>query len=626
VAPIAGAALTWTPGPCTLRQPTRRSGSFDPSIECTTFALEWPDPSGQLQKIDYGTFLSYQVCEDKAIAAGSLLEQRCPLFANLIKGADFRALAADAFRETTGSDLAIVPRILIDPDAQAWLSSIINNTHTRVMTRFMLERAIFRSFRMVRATVSGEDLVGKIDDALGSAAYADSCVFGVADSCVDSIDADRPETIKINGRSIDPRSFYAIAMPEGLADELGLPHSRNRGHSTDAVSAIHQRLAGLDGKGWYLDGAQPTLGARLERRAKNGVQVQLLVSSFELGYSDLSLDPNQRASDERKQQLEGLDVEFAGVQPSTKWTRKADIDLALPDTRWLALRGVFNADLSRRFDYGEHEDQLAYENNSFTAGVRLDLKLPILNREVRPYVGRFVDGEIQGPPEYKQAKYTETRTDGFSRVTDATRSTAFLREPRRFTYDAFGVDVIDVWKFFPATNHPWDITKATLQFARGHINKVTNAQINGVPQSEATFADGGAQGVLDAFFDQHRTDFDPTVTFQSIEQSADHRRWQAELNFEPQLILGSKTWTFGTELRLRRFTHLVDENSLRYYWSAKFSFSMPLATRFELVPAIEFHQANINQTDSQPFRHTKIEANIKIPFVLRAGRGWILFR
>jgi hypothetical protein len=44
------------------------------------------------------------------------------------------------------------------------------------------------------------------------------------------------------------------------------------------------------------------------------------------------------------------------------------------------------------------------------------------------------------------------------------------------------------------------------------------------------------------------------------------------------------------------------------------------------VPAVEFHQANINRDDSRPFRHTRIEANIRIPFVLRAGRGWTLFR
>jgi hypothetical protein len=299
-------------------------------------------------------------------------------------------------------------------------------------------------------------------------------------------------------------------------------------------------MAGEGRNGWYLAGSESTLGERLARHAKNDVQVQLLVSSLEVGYSDLSVDPDRRASDERKQQLEGLDVEFAGVQPSTKWTRKADIDLAIPDTRWMALRGIFNADLSRRFDYGEHEDQLAYESNTFTAGVRFDLKLPVLNREVRPYVGRFVDGEIQGPPDYKLARYTETRADGFSRVTNATRTTTFLREPRRFTHTAVGIDVLDVWRLFPATDHPWDITRATLQFARGHINNVTNA-----------------------FFDRHRYDFDPTVTFQSIEAPEDHRRWQAEIGFEPRLMFASRTWTFGTELRFRRFTHLLSEDRAR---------------------------------------------------------------
>src|SRR5205085_2813026 len=104
---------------------------------------------------------------------------------------------------------------------------------------------------------------------------------------------------------------YNIAMPEGLAEELGLPHSRTHNHSTDAVSAIHERMIGLDRDGWYVPGTESTLGERLERHAKNDVQVHLLVSSFEVGYSDLSVDPNQHASDDRKQQLEGLDVEFA---------------------------------------------------------------------------------------------------------------------------------------------------------------------------------------------------------------------------------------------------------------------------------------------------------------------------
>jgi hypothetical protein len=203
---VPGAALEWTAAPCPAGTAV--------GIDCTAFSMLW-----QGTRIPYGSFASYQVC------ATAPVTDRCSRFAELEDENPFAMLAGDAFRRATGSELAIVPGGLVDPDAQVWLRDVFDVTHTRLLTRFILERLIYRSFRIVRATVSGDQLVTQVNKALSSAAHSGSCIVGLSATCSTTIDTKKTDQVTINGRLVDPRLFYTIAMPDGLAEELALSHS-----------------------------------------------------------------------------------------------------------------------------------------------------------------------------------------------------------------------------------------------------------------------------------------------------------------------------------------------------------------------------------------------------------------
>ena len=624
---VPGAALQWAAANCTQGMP---AGS-----DCTRFWMTWPEATGKLVDHDYGVFRSYLACDEgKTPPAGSLLFDQCAKLASLANPAEFLAFAGDAFRRATGSEIALVPGALIDPDGFAWLKSVLAPGWTRIMTRFVLERLIYRSFRIVRTTVAGSDLVATLDKALAASSHAGSCIVGLEGGCVSKVDTKRADRLFVNDRLLDPRLYYSIAMPEGLAAELGLEHSDGR-HTADAVSVLNERLTDLH---WYVADRDPdvALSTRLVRSGEGKLQFHSIASSFEFGY--INLDLGEPAA--RKGTIDTTDISFRSITPARTLVGKATIDIAAIDLPRLAIRGIAESDFKRRTDIKttiktengvESEvdaSQLAFEANQMLFGGRADWKLRPFRREGRVYGGYFVEGEIQGPPKYLTAKIERESEDGFKMTRTASGVTQFQRQPLRFRYLAAGVDIANIATLFSQGMVPIKLTKAacTVGMGRTQPRAVHGVAIDGVEQDRQLFTDKGPQGVLDKVFGDSIDTFDPDVTFVALTQSRDQRRLQGELIFEPTVKIGKKIWKFATELNGKHYPTVADSepNSVAKYFSAKFSLALPIVERLELVPTYQKQWADVHNGGNGYYTQDRFELVVKVPFVVKAGWGWLL--
>lgn len=601
--PVPGAALEWDRGPC----------GGDPAPECTIFSVRWQGAS-----LPYGSFQAYLFCDPGADTPSD----QCARMDDLFTADHFPVFAGDALRRATGSELAFVPGTLIDPDARVWIDRVVDGQHTHLLTRFILERLIYRSFRIVRASVSGADLVNTINKALKSATHSGSCVVGLDGGCAESINTKKPDHVTINGRLVDARLYYAIAMPEGLAQELTLDHSTGHRHTTDAVSALNEALSPTGDPGWYVSGsATESVSDRLAKRGVRELQHHAVVSSFEFGYTDLGLNESTNNAGSIKK----TEIDFRSITPSRTTVWKANIDLSAVDTYRIALRGIGEIDYKRRTDA---KNQRALDNNQWLAGARFDLKIPAAKRELRAYVGYFREGEVDGPTEYLTATIARDGDDGFRMMRQAAGVTSFDRRPLLFQYAAVGMDLLNAWKTGSHRKVPVDITKVAIQFATGQrLNIPAGVEIGGVRQSTELFVTGGGQAVLDAYFAANQSTFSPDVVMTAIAERRDRERVQVDLNFEPRWTVGKKTWKLGVELRGRLYPKATEvnevDNSVKQSLRSRVSLTMPIAPRLELVSAYEYQRAEIHRGGSGPYSHTKFEVTFRVPFVLRAGWGWL---
>jgi hypothetical protein len=613
---VPGAALEWDPGPC--------PGGPPGGTGCTVYSIK---VRGQANNTPYGSFEPYQLCPTTPA-----LQDRCDMIASLGDLASFNTFAGDALRRATGSESAYVPGDLVDSDGHAWLKSVLSPSNTRVLTRFTLERLVYRSFRIVRATVSGEELVGTLDQALKSTTHEDSCLVGIGDKCVASVDTEHDDRVTVNDRAVDPRLYYSIAMPEGLAENLKLEHSEGRWHTTDAVSALHERLNDKGPGGWYVNGSGGSLATRITEQGNKRDQYNVAASSLEFGYTRLHLDtpPGQNGT------LDTLDVDFRSVKPYRTITTKVDFDVALVDLPWMAFRAITTANFNRRTDIKKTGNQITYPDNELTYGGRWDYKTLFKKREIRWYAGYFVERELEGPQEYLSAA-TVLSAEGDPFETRQTHGIPILytQDALRFQFGAAGVDFINPKKFLTDSWLPIDVTRGSIQYGWGRLHHVpTGVSIAGdIFPFKRTKADGNpetvdAETILGEFYSRNPREFRLT-SFSAQDTVRDQNRLQAELHFEAHPTMWSKEWKLGVEVRYREYWYPTAEDGiedfLKDYWRTRLKLTVQVKPRFELVPMLEYHNAGVSRDGADRFSHTKFEVTLKVPFVVRTGWGW-LFR
>jgi len=609
---IAGAALRWEIGPC---------GYTDVARPCVFYKMTWNG-----QEFSHGGYEQYADCR-----AGNITD-RCAVLRSLATDADqFQTFAGDALRQSVRTELAVVPDDLLDYDVGGWLVELLTGApppSAEFLSRLVLERGIYRSVRYVRAAIPGDKLVETLDKILKSDVLGGGCLTGVRGSaCVATVNAKQPETVWVNGRPVDSRLYYTVAVPDRIAEALDLDHRDNEVEGRDALTVLHRLLLGPD---WYVAAPSGPLSQRLLDRGRKRVRSNLIVSALEFGFTE-SLLPGLN---NREGTLKGLDVEFRSVSASNNLSTKGTMDFAVLDTSWVSLRAVGNLDFSRRTDMVKKTRDVTYSSNSWLAGGRVDLWKPVmLNHEYRPFVGRFAEGELEREPQYFTATFSQT-AGGTKATTSALSATPFHQEPLRFDYWAVGVDTMNAFKLRPFGWLPVDITRLGAMYARGTVKNVpVGIDVGGVPQDKAAFdmfLTQGAGAVLNDYFEKHVATFDPAVGFSARPGEQRQGRVQLDADVEPRFTKGKRTYKLGAELRYRRYLDVPQDVSLALLqsWRVKLKLTIPLVWRFELVPNVEFHRARIHTTNANLddlFRYRKIEATIRLPFVVRAGWGW-LFR
>jgi len=160
----------------------------------------------------------------------------------------------------------------------------------------------------------------------------------------------------INGRPLDPRVYYSIAMPESVAESVVPDHRPSEKRSRDALSVVDQSLVA---KAWIVERPESSLAERLLRKGEGRPQINLVGSSFEIGYTNLTL--TQPAG--RGDTLKKLDVDFRGTTPSNTLTGKLDLDLAMFDARRTAVRVINLLDFSRRTDSTKDPPEVSHADS-----------------------------------------------------------------------------------------------------------------------------------------------------------------------------------------------------------------------------------------------------------------------
>jgi hypothetical protein len=131
------------------------------------------------------------------------------------------AFLLDLARRQASADLAVMPVTYIDGDMAEWLSDELHERQAIPwLSQFFFKRALLHAEPLVKTSVEGSALVAllkKMLDVAKGSGY-EVCTSGIAAKCpTTAIDADH---VRLNGREIVPAHFYAIVLPQSLAQQL----------------------------------------------------------------------------------------------------------------------------------------------------------------------------------------------------------------------------------------------------------------------------------------------------------------------------------------------------------------------------------------------------------------------
>ncbi len=301
-----------------------------------------------------------------------------------LKTIRFGRLSAMPHGGRSVQDLAVVPKSVVDSDYSMWVRTrLASQKRSDWMSGYLLERLLYKSPRMVRASVSGADL----PDVLLKIVKSDdesSCVLGSGGGCNPPIQKAHPSEITVNGRRISPRLIYSIGMPAALAEKLELGHDDPE-HGNDLIEMTDQHLSS---NRWYA--AHPSDAEsfdREQRRWNNRLDGYWAMSSLDLGLAKVM--PKESGADGADVRS-NLPVPFAGTKESRALTVAIDSDLAVVDLPRWAVRFPMTLDYKRKDQGGS----VSYNTDEFSIGGQVDRKLAILG-DTRVFVGLFADGAVR---------------------------------------------------------------------------------------------------------------------------------------------------------------------------------------------------------------------------------------
>ncbi len=164
-----------------------------------------------------GPYRAYPKHDGKGMIFGSI-----PIRDLWTDSGSMTAFLLELVREKTKADIAVLDDLAVDGSISSWLASELKQrSPVEFLSRFVLERAMFRPSRVVRVTVQGSQIASSLSKIVTAAKSFDSKLFmsgiGSKGRALSRVDSD---TLKINEREINPAHFYSIALPQRYVAEV----------------------------------------------------------------------------------------------------------------------------------------------------------------------------------------------------------------------------------------------------------------------------------------------------------------------------------------------------------------------------------------------------------------------
>ena len=528
------------------------------------------------------------------------------------------AAMAMAIREAGESELAVLPKSAIDFDYLAWIGTELNPaTATNSMasdflSRYMVQRVLYQSPRMVRGYVTGADLVATLKKIADGEGDQGVCIVGLSGQCTSSVSTDHAERVTVNGRRIDPRLTYGVALPDGIAEEFKIPHSEHD-PLFDAISGVERGFEQFEATG---GGHAPRSPARVTRYGG-----YWLMSPMQLGYSQVDVD-DPGGSKVRA----ALPIDFKDAKPTRGFSIKFNSDATVVDAPRAAVRLPTSLDYQWNHDLTEGAvHPISHDTDEFSVGVRGDLKLHVL-QEMRLYGGWSIDGQTSKSQREITPTYNFTTADGLSATAKAPQSVTVVVPPSQYSGLGFGADIVPTKSLTL-----WKGTDITLTTGNTNIifgsssNVLTRVFIDGEPQETEQLAlKKGLEGLFSEYFGANHAAFagNTQVSFRRERVFQTRGQFDGAGELHTQMSKLKVTWT--PLVRFRKYSKAKTDaaSPLDLSWTVKLALGLkvPLWSNIAIEPMVQKDWAKIQADTENLFTQFKFELKLNVPIFTKWGR------
>ena len=563
-----------------------------------------------------GQFVGYTRC------TAETTDHRCEAFRGLWSKDTFNAIAADAVQRRAKTDLVILPDDVIDADVAAWLErTLVADRNAHWLSRFILDRVVYRSYRIVRASVEGSKLLDTLQKiAAQESAFGERyCLSGIGRTECGASAIDNASLVKfrVNDRIVDARAFYTIAMPDQLATTLQLRYPEEADAFIDVEEAVNDALQSGD---WYVaPGPQTKLPTDVDKlleaitaRAAEKRLGYWLVPTLDGGYSRTAVGDFKNRTAAPKV----VPSEVGGAKEASSISLAFDSDFSPYDTNDRALRFVTSINYTRKET--EQIDSItakrlirSYDKNEIVAGLRHDWKYGS-SWEWRPYGGVFIDGPFLRQVEDLTAK------------TMVPQTTTFVVEPNQFVHGRVGIDALANQPGWTKGKTTITLTKAGAAFNVGRVLALpVSLTLAGERREIDELSDKGAQALLDEYVKTHPEFVPNEKSFVVETERRGQRRADADLQFTIAHKLPERSYTGEVGLQYRRYwIENIPPLGLEATGKVTLKGTFPAWSRMQLVVKYEWQFAKVNASDDDDlFKLSKFEFTLNFPFQFRWGNG-----
>ncbi|HKW03503.1 MAG TPA: type I restriction endonuclease [Vicinamibacterales bacterium] len=430
--------------------------------------------------------------------------------------------------------------------------------------------------------------------------------------CTTTVDADHPERATLNGRRIDPRVTYGIALPDRIAESLEIKHSEHD-PLFDAITGVeHQFQAYEAAKGNHA----PAYPADVRRYGG-----YWLLSPLQFGYSKVDVrDPGD------SKVRPTLPIDFKDAKPTRGFSVKITSDAALVDAPWWAARVLSTLDYQWNKDLTPGAvHPISHDTDEFSTWFRGDWKLHVL-QEMRIYGGWSVDGQLSASQRDIQPSFDFTTPEGLDATADAGFKVSVTSPPSHYSGWGFGFDVLPtkglkLWKGADIT-----LTTGGANVIWGSSSNVlTGVTIAGEAQPTDKLAIAkGLEGIFDDYFDTHRTTFtaDTPIDFERQRVHQTRAQFDGSGELHTTIIKPKLTWT--PLVRWRQYSKADSSASspLDLKWTLKLSLGLkvPLWSNLAVEPMVQQDWARIQAPTDNLFSQFKFEIKVDVPLFFKWGR------